>query len=48
LGAEIEFSGARMIGNEAFFFALVEALEFGAVDGANISTLFGISKGRAR
>jgi hypothetical protein len=38
LGAEVEFGGARVIGNEAFFFALVERVEFDAVDGGHIPT----------
>jgi hypothetical protein len=35
LGAEIEFGGTRVIGDEAFFFALVEGTEAGAVDGGH-------------
>ena len=32
LCAEVEFGGTRMIGDETFFFALVEGVEFGAID----------------
>jgi hypothetical protein len=32
LGAKIEFRGTRMIGDEAFFFALVKRLKTSAVD----------------
>ena len=35
LGAKIEFGGARMIGDETLFFAVVERMEFGAVDSAH-------------
>jgi len=35
LGSKIEFSGTRMPGNEALFFASVERLKFGAVDGSH-------------
>jgi hypothetical protein len=33
LGAEVEFSGARMIYDETFFFALMEGVQAGAVHG---------------
>jgi hypothetical protein len=44
LGSEIKFSGARVGGDEAFFFALVESVEFGAVDGIHGcgKTIFGM------
>jgi hypothetical protein len=35
LGAKVEFGGARVVGDEAFFFALVEGVKFGAVDGSH-------------
>jgi hypothetical protein len=35
LGAKIELGGARMLGDEAFFFALMERVEFDAVDGSH-------------
>jgi hypothetical protein len=49
LGAEVKFGGTRMIRDEAFFFALVERMEFGAVDSAHgdkgkIAGMTGIGK----
>lgn len=35
LGAEVEFGGSGMVGDEAFFFALLESEKAGAIDGGH-------------
>src|SRR5580704_6224584 len=39
LCAKVEFSGARVLGDEAFFFARVEGVEFGAFDVGHVYRL---------